>query len=200
MAADFDRIISRIIALDRYQLSSREYRYVAQSVASRQGCNMLVFGVGNDSLLWLLANKQGKTIFLENSEGWAKKIKEKLPEIDIRLVKYNTQRRQWREMLDGDPAELKLELPAEVEEKRWDIIFVDGPTGFWDSCPGRMKSIYTASILASGVEGADIIIHDCDRKVELAYCEHFFSDDMLVNAFDRTRHYRTKSVFRWGKH
>ncbi len=165
-------LIHELVELDRNQMSIREYEYVADLIASKGGCDLLVFGVGNDSRLWLEANPRGRTVFLEDSEYWAGRARDRLPEIDIRSVHYYTIRSQWKELLAGDPERLALELPEDVMAGPWDVILVDAPAGFSDECPGRMKSLYMASVLAR-TGGADVLVHDCDRAVERVYCDHF---------------------------
>ncbi|HEX2225191.1 MAG TPA: hypothetical protein VHN15_13405, partial [Thermoanaerobaculia bacterium] len=88
------------------------------------------------------------------------------------------------------PTRLALELPLAAAVTSWDLILVDGPAGYADSCPGRMKSLYTAAALARRKPGADVIVHDCDRPLEQAYCERFFHPLELVRELDRLRHYR----------
>lgn len=83
-----------------------------------------------------------------------------------------------------------LSLPAFLKDIVWDIIFVDGPTGYADSTPGRIQSIYTASVLSGKSENIDVFVHDCDREVERVYCDRFFSDMKLVAEFDRLRLYQ----------
>jgi glucuronoxylan 4-O-methyltransferase len=85
---------------------------------------------------------------------------------------------------------LELRLPAGLAETAWDTIFVDGPAGFDDDSPGRMKSICTAAALARRHGRGEVIVHDCDREVERRCCDRFFFAAELVTAFDRTRHYR----------
>jgi hypothetical protein len=94
-------------------------------------------------------------------------------------------------MLEGDPSALAMKLPEKVMSMAWDIIFMDAPMGFSDVCPGRMQSIYTASVLASRRPGIDVVLHDCYRELEQSYCDRFFSLYPLVIEFERTRHYRT---------
>lgn len=189
----FDAVISTILECDDKQLSRAEYRYVAGLVAARAGCNLLVFGVGNDSKLWLLANRTGRTVFLESSRFWADMIGWRYPGIDIRMVRYGTRQERWRELLDGPATALVLDLPEDVDGGRWDVIFVDGPTAYAGSCPGRMKSIYTAAALAHRWPGTDVVVHDCDRESERAYCDRFLGGALLVREFERTRHYRTQN-------
>jgi len=60
---------------------------------------MLVFGVGQDSKLWMLANKKGDTYFLENSVYGLAQIKTEIPEINAQIIKYITVRKDWKELL-----------------------------------------------------------------------------------------------------
>ena len=188
---ELEPLITAIRQRDRNQLSRAEYRYLAELLVARGGCRLLVFGAGNDSELWLRANAAGTTIFLEDSESWIAKVEQRLPEITIHQVTYGTKRSQWQELLEGPVEHLELELPSAVEGTPWDIIFVDAPTAFFTTCPGRMKSIYTGARLARRGRAADVLVHDCDRPVEQAYCDRFFASGELVRAFHRIRHYRT---------
>lgn len=189
----FDDTITAILERDDHQLSRREYRYIADLLASRGGCNFLVFGVGHDSQLWLQANRMGRTVFLESSFFWSQQIKWQHPDIDVRGVSYRTRRQHWRDLLEGPVEKLRLELPGDVDATRWDVIFVDGPAGYNDSCPGRMKSIYTAAALGARSRKAHVLVHDCNRQVERRFCDAFLGKSNLVRGFDRTRHYRLSS-------
>lgn len=188
---DFSALIRKIARTNPFQMSVREYSHVAALVSSRPGCRLLVFGVGKDSCLWLEANAGGRTTFLEDSVKWAEKIGSRLPGIDIRHVEYNTRRSQWREMLERSPESLFLELPDDVRGERWDVILVDGPASYASFCPGRMRSLSTASVLAHQGREVDVIVHDCNRRLERSFCDRYFEADLLVDEFDRTRHYRT---------
>lgn len=185
------QIITELVEDDPDQLSRDEYRYLAEIVAARSGCDLLVFGVGNDSKLWMHVNADGRTVFLESSPFWGEMVRWWHPGIDVRMVRYGTKRSQWSELLEGPEADLEMDLPEDVEEGEWDVIFVDGPSAQSGDSPGRMKSIYTAAGLARGQPGTDLVVHDCDRPVERAYCDRFLGDDLLVREFERTRHYRT---------
>jgi hypothetical protein len=46
----------------------------------------------------------------------------------------------------------------------WDVIVVDGPTGYAPETPGRMQAIATAAALAS--EATTVFIHDSNRDAE----------------------------------
>ena len=86
-----------------------------------------------------------------------------------------------------------MDLPREVMETPWDVIFVDAPEGYDMSFemtqPGRMQSIYMASIL--GQKGlSHVFVHDCDRPVEQVYCTRFLTHASLVQSIDKLRHYK----------
>jgi uncharacterized protein (TIGR01627 family) len=191
-ATSLRETVERLVELDPHQMSAEEYLYAARLLADRHGCNALVFGLGNDSQLWRSANQGGRTAFIEDSASWVNVVRWRIPEIEVHLVRYGTRRAQWREMLASEPETLALRLPPSLAAERWDVILVDGPAGHDDECPGRMRSIGTAALFARRHGGADVILHDCDRAVERAFCERFFATDELVRIFDRTRHYRIK--------
>lgn len=183
------KAISRLVKNNPRQLTFNEYNYIAKTVIAKNGCNMLVFGIGQDSKLWMRSNKRDKTFFLENSVSWLAQIKTENPSINGYLIKYNTSRKDWKELLEGPKVNLMLTLPAFMNDIVWDIIFVDGPAGYNDSTPGRMQSIYTASVLSEKSENIDVFVHDCDREVEKVYCDRFLGNMRLVAEFDRLRHY-----------
>lgn len=190
LARMLEDLIAGILERECRQLSYCEYRYVAELVVSRGGCNFLVFGSGNDSKLRLQANQLGRTVFLESAYFWSRRLKFQEPDVDVRAVSYGTRRDQWRELLNGPTSDLTLALPGDVEATQWDVIFVDAPAGYNASCPGRMKSIYTAADLGRRARATDVLVHDCDREVERMYCDVFLGQPNLVRAFDRTRHYK----------
>ena len=53
--------------------------------------------------------------------------------------------------------------------------------------PGRMKSIYQSSRLIS--DSGDVFVHDCDRPVEIAYCDRFLKEENLRAEVQKLRHY-----------
>jgi glucuronoxylan 4-O-methyltransferase len=83
-------------------------------------------------------------------------------------------------------------LPAIVYEKNWDVIVVDGPSGDLSESPGRMASIYTASVLARGVNGSDVIVHDVDRMVEKWFSWEFLCDENLLYSKGKLWHFRIR--------
>jgi glucuronoxylan 4-O-methyltransferase len=191
-----EALIHELVDRNPNQLSVSEYHYVAGVIATRPAARLLVFGVGNDSPLWLQVNQAGVTVFLEDSPFWAARALETIKVIDVRPVHYDTRRTDWESLLDSPPERLWLDLPNDVARASWDVILVDGPTGFADECPGRMQSIYTAARLARQGAAAEVIVHDCDREVERSYCERFLPREALVTELERLRHYRVRDP--WG--
>ena len=172
------------------QLSEAEYGLIAETLIDKTPCNMLVFGVGRDSSLWITINGQGTTVFLEDNPIWFDRISLEIPQIDAYLVIYNTQRNQWLELLNRNiEGELLLELPKEITDIKWDIIFVDAPEGWSDEKPGRMKSIFTAAKLAHSSKDCVVFVHDCDRQVEAIYSKKFLYSENLISTLDRLCYY-----------
>ena len=152
---------------------------------------MLIFGVGNDSSLWIDLNIGGTTLFLESNAYWLNHVQSQLPDINVHLVHYNTLLSDWKYLLNNKNRRLlKLTVPEVVLDTQWDIIFVDGPEGYNDSTPGRMKSIYTTSLLANQQNNdVHIFVHDCDRNVEAVYTDKFLQERNLKQRIDRLNYY-----------
>lgn len=185
------------IAIERekykIQLTSLQLNSIVKTIGN--GCNFLVFGVGNDSPFWLEVNKKGKTIFIEDDEVWAEEVKSKCGGINIFMVNYNTERSNWEKLIDH-PENLSLELNDEIKKTKWDVVLVDAPRGYEDNHPGRMKSIYQASILTK--HRGHAFVHDCERQVEKAYTDKYLLKDNLIEEVTTLRHYligRNKIIF-----
>ena len=105
--------IQELVASNPFQLSAREYTYLAEEIEQLAPCNVLVFGLGNDSALWDQINTEGKTVFLEHNLEWYKKISSRNPRLNCYLVQYHTRLSEWKILLNQDPIELKMDLPLE---------------------------------------------------------------------------------------
>ena len=183
------RQIRELVESNPCQLSINEYTYLVGVLKRSSPCNMLVFGLGNDSTLWHQLNPQGKTVFLEHNPEWFEKILSKNPQLTTYAVQYHTKLSDWTILLTQDPMNLAIDLPPEVMNTDWDLIFVDAPEGYEETKPGRMQSIYMASIL--GRKGrAHLFVHDCDRPAEQAYCSRFLMNGRLIRSIGRLRHYK----------
>ena len=67
---DYRDTIQSLVEQNPNQMSFDEYVYIYELIKSKSGCNLLIFGLGRDSELWLDVNKNGKTIFLEDNTEW----------------------------------------------------------------------------------------------------------------------------------
>ena len=171
---------------NRIHLNVDEIFYIASVIKGKAPCRLLVFGFGNDSYFWTKLNKGGKTIFLEDDPVWFDQVKKQNPQCYGYLVDYGTQRSEWQELI-GEPDKLRMDLPEEVEMEKFDCILIDGPHGWVDTDPGRMKSIFEASRLIE--TKGDIFVHDSDREVEKAYCDRYLGHGILKKGLPRLRHY-----------
>jgi hypothetical protein len=151
------------------QLTAEQLKTIGDSLAGG-GKSLLIFGVGNDTSLWLGANVGGTTVFLEDDAGWIERVRSDCPGAAIVHVTYGTCIGQWMRFLFS-PEALEMRLPDEVARVKWNVILVDAPAGHAPHCPGRMKSIYTAARLAGG--GTCVFVHDCERFVETVYTWRF---------------------------
>jgi glucuronoxylan 4-O-methyltransferase len=96
----YDDKITALVKENPGQMTYDEYRLIANIISTRKPCNLLVFGVGRDSKLWLDINRSGYTVFLEDSEYWLNMIKNQNPPLNGYLVKYGTHLNDWQKFLD----------------------------------------------------------------------------------------------------
>jgi glucuronoxylan 4-O-methyltransferase len=169
------------------QITVEELKTIADVLRRRRACNFLVFGLGNDSLFWSKFNHGGKTVFVEDDNEWFSKVLKKNNGLTAYLVDYRTRLTQWEEFL-GSPAVFDLDLPEAVRSLQWDVILVDAPAGWYDTAPGRMKSIAAASRLAR--DSGDVFVHDCDRNIEKIYCDRYLKSENLVAEVGKLKHFR----------
>lgn len=176
---DLFRVVRLRNAHEGIQLRSAELIKIFHAIEEFEQCNMLVFGLGNDSPFWREINRNGRTVFLEDFQPWYDKITSKYPDIEAYPVSYPCNITQWKEMLD-QPERLAVELPEEVPLDHWDVILVDGPRGhiFKEEIPGRMSSIYTASQLVG--KNGYVFVHDGERIVENAYSQHYLGTNHFI--------------------
>ncbi|KAK9678535.1 hypothetical protein RND81_11G217900 [Saponaria officinalis] len=193
------------------QQTSQEITLTARVLQQKSPCNFLVFGLGNDSLMWATLNYGGKTVFLEEHEEWIRQVKSEFPTLDSRHVEYDTKLRHATQLMTSSKADencyhiahpmesnctLALKsVPSDVLDVEWDVIMVDAPTGYHDDVPGRMKAIYTAGLLGRWREkgDVDVFVHDVDRDVEDVFSKEFLCEGYMVEEAGKLRHFRVPS-------
>lgn len=168
--------ISMMRLLNAILLSSQQLNVISTTVKRKAPCKLLVFGLGNDSVFWSKLNRGGVTIFLEDNKDWLQKVTKRSKGITAFLVSYNTQRTDWKLLLES-PSLLNMTLPNDVEKEEWDVVLVDAPEGTNDQTPGRMKSIFLSARLIKN--SGDIFVHDCNREIEDIYCNNFLKKENL---------------------
>ena len=189
--------VTEITSANQWQLSASEYLHISETVSTRSPCNLLVFGVGNDSELWLAANRGGRTLFLEDSAEWIAVVRGRgyAPAPDIRRCRYTSRPLQWLAL--ARRKWLLRGMPAGLDAVRWDVILVDAPRGYRIWHPGRLQAIAWAAHLA-GVRSAsppadhpvDVFVHDYNRRTERYASLALLGRGHLVSVIDRLAHYR----------
>lgn len=184
--------IEKLVKENPGQLSKKEYLEVAKVVLMNKPCNLLIFGLGKDSTFWHELNSSGKTIFIEDNPWWYQNIINQAPYLNVILTDYGTKLKDAQTLLNN-PEQLQLSLPSSIFETGWDVIFVDGPNGYDNNTPGRMKSIYISTILALKSKKTHVLVHDCNREIEKLYCDYFLRDENLVCSTEKLRQYLIES-------
>ncbi|MEZ4381273.1 MAG: hypothetical protein R3A79_07980 [Nannocystaceae bacterium] len=193
LPAAIDAEIRALVERNPGQGSAAEYRRIWSVLRARAPTAALIFGVGRDSRLWLDANAGGETVFVEHERAWIAETRRQLPQARIVEVRYDTRARWWRLHLLRPRRLWMDDLPAALRATPWGVIFVDSPQGYRGHTPGRMKSIYSAAVMAkrTGRNGhTDVLVHDCDRRIERVCADRFLGAENLAGEVDSLRHYR----------
>jgi glucuronoxylan 4-O-methyltransferase len=81
------------------QQSKEEIMVTARVLSKRGPCNLLVFGLGHDSMMWAALNVGGKTMFLEEDATWIKETRKLHPSLRSVAVTYETRVSEAGELL-----------------------------------------------------------------------------------------------------
>ncbi|KAL3640288.1 Protein IRX15-LIKE [Castilleja foliolosa] len=207
-------------ALLHYASSSNNTEHMSHADAKQvadalrqcpQPCNLLVFGLTHEMLLWRALNHRGRTVFIDENRYYAAYMEEKHPEIEVYDVQYGTKLSEMPELIAAVKAqaanecrpvqnllfsECKLglnDLPNQLYEVDWDVILVDGPRGYWPEAPGRMAAIFTASVLARSKKGGNpkthVFVHDFNMKVDRITSDEFLCRENMVRSKDMMGHF-----------
>ena len=177
-----DYLLIAMRKVNKIQLSVKEIKTITTLIRHKPNCNFLVFGVGNDSILWQALNPFGRNVFIEDNHYWLDKIKARVPGLEAYTVTYGTTLTNWRKDIASIP---QLELPDDVQNFQWDIILVDAPAGNKNDDPGRLQSINAAANIANA--GSFVLVHDCNRELEQQCSSTYLGEE--YEAVDRLRVY-----------
>lgn len=193
------------------RMSSAETKYV-NSVLRRCAapCNLLVFGLTHETLLWNALNHGGRTVFVDERAYLVTKLEEEHPPIEAYDVQFTTKVSELADLIKQVKAEIQREcrpvqnllfsdcvlavndLPNHIYGVAWDVIIVDGPAGYSPNEPGRMATIFTAGVLArskSGGGGTHVFVHEVEREAENTCSALFLCLENLVEKIDKLGHF-----------
>jgi len=191
-------------------LTEKEFKVLSDLIALKSPCNLLIFGFQPQYLILSSMNAAGSTIFLDEDPDKISKVRKISNNTQIYKLEYNMPAKAGYKLLKNarlNPAtcvpnprflqkskcKLALKnLPSQVYEKKWDVMVVDGPNGDSPESPGRMGSIYTASVLARSGNTSDVVVHDVDRMIEKWFSWEFLCDGNLLYSKGKLWHFRIK--------
>ncbi|CAI0430297.1 unnamed protein product [Linum tenue] len=188
---------------DTFHMSHAELKSVSDVLRKcSHPCNLLVFGLTHETLLWNSLNHRGRTVVVEENRYYAAYFEELHPDVDVFDVQYATRAAELGELLASAKELVRQEcrpvqnllfsecrlgindLPNHVYDVDWDVILVDGPRGEGPDAPGRMMSIFTAGVLARSRKGGGgkthVFVHDYYRDVERVCGDEFLCRENLV--------------------
>ncbi len=156
------------------QMSPGQVHAILNAIAlAGPKCKLLVFGCGNDTRLWLEANRSGKTVFLESHPDWLAEVSRRNPTADIRRIEYPADLTVSNSLPIDEQRLSTYPVPAVMTEEAWDVIIVDAPQGFNGKAPGRALPIYWSSKVAG--PQTQIYVDDYERALEREYAERFLN-------------------------
>ncbi|XP_010547998.1 PREDICTED: protein IRX15-LIKE [Tarenaya hassleriana] len=210
--------VSSASAAANSSMSLSELSAVSTAIRSLSGVdggvNLLVFGLTHESLLWRSINFPGRTVFVDDSSYAVSKFEQTNPGVEAYDIVFSSRVSQAGELLryyrtrhDCRPVQNLLfsdcelainDLPNFFYDTDWDVILVDGPSGFSGESPGRMSAIFTSAVLArSKREGknkkTDVFVHEFGRTVERVYSEEFLCEENLVEVVGELAHFSVEA-------
>lgn len=191
--------IASLVERNPGQMSIDEYGEIAEAIQVAGDINLLVFGCGRDTPLWLRCNPRGRNVFLEHSPRWMARaiamVKEEKEAglafafCEFEQAHYTTKLEHWKEDLAlflAGGLENNLAMPGLSDfPTDWQIVIVDAPPGGGKNAPGRLQSIYEASRLCA--PGGKVFVHDVCRDAEAQACHKILVEKMGMRPRKLTR-------------
>ncbi|KAF0906516.1 hypothetical protein E2562_011498 [Oryza meyeriana var. granulata] len=197
----FDALVQYAAAAGNATASMPEedVRAIASVLRRRAPCRLLVFGLGAETPLWRALNHGGRTVFLDENPYYVAHLEGAHAGLEAYDVSYATAVREFPDLLDAARASQAADcrpvqnllfsdcrlaindLPNQLYDVSWDVILVDGPSGFTEGSPGRMAAIFSAAVMArtKGAE-TEVLVHDYQREVESACAREFLCPENRV--------------------
>ncbi|KAF3338948.1 protein IRX15-LIKE-like protein [Carex littledalei] len=183
------------------RMPETDIRAVANILRRRGPCNLLVFGVSTETPLWIALNSGGRTVFLDENQYYIAYLEPRHPGLEAYDVTYTTRVRDLQDLLSTARAtratdcrpiqhllfsECRLavnDLPNHLYDVDWDIILIDGPSGWLQTSPGRTASIFSSAVMARSrrVSGnTEVVIHDYQFGLEKICAREFLCEENYI--------------------
>ena len=170
-----------------HQMSLHEYVEITHVINQRSPCNVLIYGLGNDSDLYMKINPEGNNIFVETDREWIQKASKKVPVDNIIHHVFQTSVKQSLE----NKCTSTYILSNYLHLYDWNVIIVDGPRGWRNDMMGREIPIRESSYILKNINSSvDVFVHDVDRPLEKMACDIYFPSTANKSSYDRTFHFR----------
>ena len=142
----------------------------------------LVFGLGYDSELWYNATNKN-TYFIENNQQYID-LNKNINNNNIIYHQYKDITVKTSLNITDDKINM-FKIPQKLLELApFDIILVDGPSGYEDKCPGRLLPLYWSKKYLSK-KGTIVYVDDATRVLEKKCINKYFIDNKKVYFKDR---------------
>eukprot|EP01084_Bolivina_argentea_P123529 218904_1 len=146
-------------SLLKTQQSYEEYSFLTITILSQQPSNVLVFGCGFDSYIYIYSNRNGYTLLLEDNLQWVSVAKQELINsmnmtintrndfnFDILGINYTTHWKEVAKRFKNNMINITQLNDVQYDRHKvnninWRVILVDAPAGH---SHGRIQSIYIA--------------------------------------------------------